>query len=64
MHEIMRSDTMNIDHIVEYLEKNGIEPKNNVLKSFNGQTKNVAGFNISEIPALSNSNIILSKEAK
>jgi hypothetical protein len=61
MKEIQRTDSLNIDRYIDYLQENGIMfsgKKNAMLFSRDKTKKNVAGVNISEIPAISNNNIV------
>ena len=53
---IKRSDSLNIDHIIDYLEEHNIV-KDNVLLSSQQKTKNVVGNDISEIPAITDNYI-------
>ena len=60
MKEIVRSDSRNMDVYIEYLQKHGLIPQKNPLRSATDiQHKNVAGVNVNEIPAISDINITI-----
>jgi hypothetical protein len=60
MKEIKRLDALDLEHYVNYLNENGLIPKNNLFKSSQDlKKKNIAGINITEIPAISDMNITL-----
>lgn len=62
MNEIKRSDSLNLDHYVEYLQSNGLfVDENSPLPSrINITSKNVAGDNVKDFPVILNNNMTLS----
>jgi hypothetical protein len=65
MKEIIRTETLNMDRYIEYLDKNGLIPSKNPLASLKDKSKkNVAGINITDIPAISDNNIVFDKQER
>ena len=60
---IKRSDDMKIDYIINLLNENGLVPeKKNPLIPSHIKTKNVAGINVNEIPAICDNSIKFKRE--
>lgn len=63
--EIRRTDSLEIDRYIEYLEANGLVPKANALGSMKNRDRtNVAGVSTDGIPAILDSNIRLTEKVE